>query len=103
MINYSTNLCDAYKEILVLDQMLTEENVSHQLHRLLDGWQIITFDEQGEAVFSIIEHRCSYGCKVDRVEMSLTKNGHFIGQPEGCMSAVDAMKRIKEYKGGSRW
>lgn len=97
MIKFNNELCDTYKEILVLDQQLTKERIPHKTSRLLDGWQILIYNERRECIYLVVETRASIGHQVDLIEAGLSNSGvGFIGRPEGCLTAEVVMKKIRE-------
>ena len=62
-------LNESYKEILALDKMLTDANISHSLDRYFDGWQIIYPEDGEKRVMDAIEHFGSYGNEADKLEI----------------------------------
>ena len=56
-----------YKSILKLDRKLTCQNIPHELVRLFDGWQI-SYPNENNKIFGVIEHYGSYGHETDRME-----------------------------------
>lgn len=85
---------DQYKEILVLDKLLTDAGIPHQTARFLDGW-IVGYPDLGEEtrVMDTIEHFGSYGHQFDRLE---TMWG---GEVRGHQTAEEVFKNIKKHYG----
>lgn len=84
-------LNDKYKEILVLDKLLTEADIPHTLDRNLDGW-IVAYPNLGEErVMDAIEHFGSYGHQWDRLEIM------WGGEVKGYQSAQEVFERIKAH------
>lgn len=84
-------LNDQYKEILVLDKLLTEAGIPHTLARNLDGW-IVAYPNLDESrVMDAIEHFGSYGNRFDKLEIMWGK------QVKGFLSAQEVFEQIKEH------
>ena len=84
-------LNDRYKEILVLDKMLTDADIPHTLARNLDGW-IVAYPNLGEdRVMDAIEHFGSYGNQFDKLETMWGK------QVKGYQSAQEVFNSIKAH------
>lgn len=82
---------DRYKEILVLDKMLTEADIPHTLDRDLDGW-IVAYPNLGEdRVMDAIECFGSYGNQFDKLE---TLWGE---QVKGWQSTQEVFEQIKAH------
>lgn len=80
-----------YKEILVLDKMLTEAGIPHETARFLDGW-IVGYPNLAEnRVMDAIEHFGSYGHQWDRLE---TMWG---GEVKGHLTAQDVFEQIEAH------
>lgn len=99
LINLETGewyLNESYKEILVLEKMLTEAEIPHTLHRLLDGWQVIYPEEGEKRVVDAIEHYGSYGKDEDLLEIMglLTPEEEEDNSVLGYLSAEEVFKRI---------
>ena len=93
-----------YKEILKLDQMLTEENIPHTLSRAFDGWQVCYPNERKteECIMDAIEHFGSYGHENDKLEIMglLTPEEEEYDSVLGYLTAEDVFERIrKNYNG----
>lgn len=58
----------AYTEILSLHEILKNNRVPHEFHRLYDGWQICYPDEDHWKI-SAVQHYVSYGAKDNRIEI----------------------------------
>ena len=84
-------LSPRYKAILEVDRLLTEENIPHELLRIMDGWKI-AYPKQDECQFDVIEHRGSYGHENDLMEAY----GYSIDDVEGHLSVDDAMKLFRK-------
>ena len=80
-----------YQAILEVDRLLTEENIPHELLRLMDGWKI-AYPKQDGCQFDVIEHRGSYGHESDLMEAY----GYSIDDVEGHLSVDDAMKLFRK-------
>lgn len=92
-------LNDRYKEILVLDKMLTEAGIPHTIEQFYDGWQLF-YPEDGEnCVMDTIEHYGSYGRAADRLEIMglLTPEEAEIDEVVGWLTAQDVFERIKKH------
>lgn len=81
---------EGYKEILVLDEMLSEAEIPHILRRCFDGWQVCYPMADLNRVVSVIEHRYSYGQLADLLEMRDHK-----GDITGHLTAKQAFEAIK--------
>lgn len=94
-INGVTN--PSYKEILKLDQMLTERKIPHTLRPMNDGWQVIYTGKGSELIADAIEHQYSYGSEVDLLEIYglLTTEEKQIDNVSGYLTAVEVFKRIE--------
>ena len=80
-----------YQAILEVDRLLTEENIPHELLRLMDGWKI-AYPKQNECQFDVIEHLGSYGHESDLMEAY----GYSIDDVEGHLSVDDTMKLFRK-------
>ena len=80
-----------YQAILEVDRLLTEENIPHELLRLMDGWKI-AYPKQDGCQFDVIEHRGSYGHESDLMEAY----GYSIDDVEGRLSVDDVMKLFRK-------
>ena len=95
-LNYSDTdplniLNPRYQAILEVDRLLTEENIPHELLRLIDGWKI-AYPKQDGCQFDVIEHCGSYGHENDLMEAF----GYSIDDVEGRLSVDDAMKLFRK-------
>ena len=84
-------LNDRYKEILVLDKMLTDAGIPHTTMRHFDGWIVVYPDADERYVMDAIEHFGSYGNKFDKLEIM------WGGRVQGFLSAQDVFDRIKAH------
>lgn len=86
---------DQYKEILVLDKMLTEAGIPHTLWRNLDGWSVVYPPDSLEEVFllSAIEHFGSYGSRFDRIEIMWRGDNNVTGY----LTAQEVFEQIKAH------
>lgn len=75
-----------YKEILRLDELLTEAGIEHSKERLFDGW--IVRSENGVA----IQHLSSFGYWKDRVEIA----GFGLQDPRGFLTAEQAFSWFRK-------
>lgn len=82
---------DRYKEILVLDKMLTEAGIPHETVRFLDGWNVGYPNLGEDRVMDAIEHFGSYGHKLDRLEIM------WGGQVLCHLSAQEVFESIKKH------
>lgn len=102
--NFNYILDDRYKEILLLDRMLTEAKIPHTLTRFMDGWQVCYPEYSPEArVCDAIEHCGSYGNAIDKLELMglLTDSEKECDSVVGGLTAEDIFDRIKiHYTGG---
>lgn len=93
-----------YKEILKLDQMLTEANIPHTLKCLMDGWQVCypTERQTEECIMDAIEHRGSYGHECDELEIMglLTPEEEVYDSVLGHLTAEDVFERIRKHYNG---
>lgn len=80
-----------YQAILEVDRLLTEENIPHELLRLMDGWKI-AYPKQDGCRFDVVEHRVSYGHESDLMEAY----GYSIDDVEGYLLVDDAMKLFRK-------
>lgn len=80
-----------YQAILEVDRLLTEENIPHELLRLMDGWKI-AYPKQDGCQFDVIENRGSYGHKSDLMEAY----GYRVVNRKGYLSVDDAMKLFRK-------
>lgn len=84
-------LNDRYKEILVLDKMLTDAGIPHTLDRHLDGWIVVYPHPGTNRVMDAVEHFGSYGNQFDKLEIMWGK------QVQGWLSAQEVFERIKAH------
>ena len=80
-----------YQAILEVDRLLTEENIPHELLRVMDGWKI-AYPKQDGCRFDVVEYRVSYGHESDLMEAY----GYSIDDIEGHLSVDDAMKLFRK-------
>lgn len=87
-----------YQEIRILDELLTEAKIPHDIEKLYDGWQV-SYPRRGDGqIMDAIEHYGSYGESADLLEiMGLTMNGDNV---EGYLTAQEVFERIKMYHDG---
>lgn len=96
--NYITN--EIYKEIKVLDKLLSEEKIPHTIEKLYDGWKIFyPSRESGKYVMDAIQHFGSYGCEEDLIEIMglLTKEEEKNDSVLGHLTAKEVFERIKNH------
>lgn len=86
-------LNDKYKEILVLDKMLTEAGIPHTLARHLDGWIVAYPSNTVYYIMDAVEHFGSYGNQLDRIEV-LWRGCKDV---EGWLTAQEVFDRIKAH------
>lgn len=92
---YSTN--PNYREILRLDNMLTEAEIPHTLDTMFDGWQICYPGPKDEGlVMDAIEHYGSYGNGEDKLEIMglLTPEEAEYDSVLGDLTAEEVFERI---------
>lgn len=86
------------KEIFRLKEMLEKENIPFVFieREEVKGYQIFK-TRMGEIIFSVVQHKYSYGNDVNLLEMwDMSKD-----DVEGYLSAEDVFERIKKhYKAG---
>lgn len=87
-----------YKEILVLDEMLRNADIPHDLVRIFDGYQI-WYPNKENAVADVIEHFGSYGHEADLLEIMglLTPEEEEQDAVLGCLSALDVYESIDKH------
>lgn len=87
----------SYKEILKLDQMLTERGIPHTLRPMKDGWQVIYTGNGSELIADAIEHYFSYGSECDLLEIYglLTPEEKQTDDVLGYLTAVEVFRRIE--------
>ena len=91
----------SYKEILVLDKMLTSSGIPHTLKRFFDGWQVC-YPAEDDRVMDAIEHSGSYGNEKDLLEIMglLTPEEQKHGSVLGYLTAQKVFERIeRDWKG----
>lgn len=89
-----------YKEILKLDNMLTEANIPHTLDKFLDGWQVCYPCRIGpNTVMDAIEHHGSYGNSDDKLEIMglLTPEESEYDSVLGHLTAEEVFERIRKH------
>ena len=82
------------KEILRLKEMLEKENIPFVFieREEVKGYQIFK-TRMGEIIFSVVQHKYSYGNDVNLLEMwEMSKD-----DVEGYLSAEDVFERIKKH------
>ena len=92
-----------YKEILKLDKMLSEANISHTLTPNMDGWQVwYPNANPSENVMDAIEHSGSYGRECDLIEIMglLTPEEAQYDSVKGNLTAEDVFERIRKHYNG---
>ena len=89
----------AYKEIIKLHNMLSEQAIPHVIRRNFDGWHVCypTFGEG--RVISVIEHQGSYGRHNDLLEIMglLTPEEESYDSVAGYLTADNVFERIKKH------
>ena len=102
--NDEMSLNPAYREILKLDQMLTDAHIPHTLRRIFDGWQVCYPNERPDdnCVMDAIEHFGSYGKDEDRLEIMglLTPEEEEGDSVLGHLTAEEVFERIKKHHDG---
>lgn len=99
-LRYSLN---KYKEIIMLDKMLTDADIPHQLYTWLDGWQI-EYTYKTRRMCSVVENENSMGMEM----MGLLKDDEIemlFGSLEACrrysikgnMTAEEVFDRINAH------
>lgn len=88
-----------YKEIHVLDQLLTNAGIPHTMKRFLDGWQVCYPCEGNGRIMDAIEHYGSYGKEEDLLEIMglLTPEEEAQDSVLGHLSAQDVFIRIERH------
>lgn len=103
-LNPEIPLNPAYREILKLDQMLTDAHIPHTLRRIFDGWQVCYPNERSDdnCVMDAIEHFGSYGKDEDRLEIMglLTPEEEEGDSVLGHLTAEEVFERIKKHHDG---
>lgn len=99
------NVNPSYKEILRLEQMLTEAGIPHTFDRSFDGWQVcypVNEILSNKRVVSVIEHYGSYGKDDDKLEIMglLTPNESEYDSVLGYLTAEDVFERIRKHWDG---
>lgn len=68
-----------YKNILVLDKLLTDKNIPHHLFRVFDGYQIVYYDKNHIRYGDVVTHKYSYGSQNDLMESYGFNNDGILG------------------------
>lgn len=99
------------KEIFKLKDMLEQLGIAFEFSedKIMQGYQIVLFDEEGDVVVSVIQHRGSYGNNHNKLEIMglLTDEELCNDSVVGWLSADNVFNRIKKYisekqKGGTK-
>lgn len=69
MTDRAESINDKYKEILVLEKMLEENDIPYTKEPLFGGWHICYPTNSGSRVCSVVEHNGSYGREDDLLEI----------------------------------
>lgn len=83
---------DKYREILVLRHLLQEKKIPHKIISAIDGYQIVYPDFWPKPIYSVIEHKFSYGSKEDLLEIKGPDR-----EIHGWMCAADVLSIIEEH------
>ena len=87
---------ERYKAIKELDRKLTELNISHEMHRHIDGYQICVPKDHKINSFDgdAIQNFGSYGAEQDLIEVY----GFFLNEPKGFLTVEEALKYFVEWE-----
>lgn len=98
MSNLEEKANKKYKEILVLDKMLTDSHIPHKKETMFGGWHIC-YPSKEDTICSVIEHDGSYGRSDDLIEIMglLTDEEREYGDAVGGLTAEDVFERIKKH------
>lgn len=91
---------ERYNAIKELDRKLTEKGIPHEMHKLMDGYQICVPEKHKENQFEgdAIQHFGSYGAEQDLIEVY----GFNLDAPDGYLTVEQALIYfVKWYKGGA--
>ena len=94
---------DKYTAIKELDRRLTKLGISHEMHELLDGYQICVPEDYEPMYFDgdAIQHHGSYGAEQNLLEVW----GFNLPEPDGCLTVDKALEYFiewdKKQKGGA--
>ena len=98
--NWNFKINPKFKEILLLDEMLTNEGIPHELVQRYDGWQVIYPNDGAGRVADAIEFFESYGHSKDKLELMglLTQEEKEIDKDvTGFLTAEDVFVRFKKH------
>ncbi len=89
---------EAYQEILLLDKLLTEAGIPHEIERAGDGWHICYPTMKGRVICSVVEYTGTYGYRSDLLEIKglLNKAERKYDSVVGFLSAEKVFARIQE-------
>lgn len=89
---------EAYQEILLLDKLLTEAGIPHEIERAGDGWHICYPTMKGRVICSVVEYTGTYGYRNDLLEIKglLNKAERKYDSVVGFLSAEKVFARIQE-------
>lgn len=89
---------EKYKEILLLEKMLSESGIPYAKQPMFGGWHICYPNEEN-TVCSAIEHNGSYGREADKIEIMglLTDEESKYDSVVGWLSAQEVFERIKKH------
>ena len=81
---------ERYKSIQELDRKLTELGIPHEMHEMLDGYQICVPEKHKPNCFEgdVIEHFGSYGAEQDLLEVY----GFNLNDPDGYLTVEQALE-----------
>lgn len=98
MTNRFEETNEKYKEILVLEKMLTDSGIPYTKQPMFGGWHICYPNEEN-TVCSVIEHNGSHGREVDKIEIMglLTDEESKYDSVLGGLSAQEVFERIKKH------
>lgn len=91
-----------YKEIHLLDKLLSEAEIPHTMKRFFDGWQVCYPCDGSGRIMDAIEHYGSYGKDEDLLEIMglLTPEEEQVDNVLGHLSAQEVFNRIEgHYRG----
>lgn len=88
-----------YREIHILDDLLTKAEIPHTMDRFLDGWQIIYPENGKNRIADAVQHFGSYGAEEDFLEIMglLTTEEEKCDSVVGHMTAKDVFDRIERH------
>ena len=85
-----------FKEILRLEKMLKEKNITYKIREEFGGYHIFYINKKGEVTCSVIEHCSSYGRDEDKLEIMglLTEEEKKHDDVVGYLTAENVFNRI---------